>query len=257
MLKKILNKFNHLFFSFNPKIKSKNKKVQHVGTIYGGYDVFEDSLDKPIILSCGLGEDASFDIEMIDKYDAKVFCIDPTPRAKEHYYKIKSRFGKKAEEEYNESGYLKPETYNLENVNDTNLIFIDKAIWSENDKDLKLYYPKNKNFVSLSINKKSEYDQTEFHLSKTVTFAEIIRQNDLNCVDILKLDIEGAEIDVIYNFLNNPKFLPNQLIVEFDIRRRPSINSYVKLNKINKRIEKYYELININLKGDFTYLRNV
>ena len=38
------------------------------------------NLSQPIIISCGLGEDASFDIDMINRFGAKILCIDPTPR---------------------------------------------------------------------------------------------------------------------------------------------------------------------------------
>ena len=65
MIKKILNKINSKLFKFNPNFK-KEKKLVKIGTIYGGYDVYCKNLINPIILSCGLGEDASFDIDMIN-----------------------------------------------------------------------------------------------------------------------------------------------------------------------------------------------
>ena len=54
--------------------------------------------------------------------------------------------------------------------------------------------------------------------------------------------------------LLNSKILPNQILVEFDVRRRPSYKNKKKLNQIHRKICDKYELININKKGDFTYL---
>ena len=81
MINRVLNKFNQLFFKFNPKI-NKNILTKKIGTFYGGYDICDDQLKIPNIISCGLGEDATFDIEMINNYNAKIFAIDPTPSKK-------------------------------------------------------------------------------------------------------------------------------------------------------------------------------
>ena len=257
MINKIINKINNFFFKFVPKIESDFYNIKHIGTQYGGYDIFDDNLSQPIIISCGLGEDASFDIEMINIYDAKVFSIDPTPRSCEYYNNLKKRFGKIGNGKFNETGFLNVDLYNLKKVNNNNFRYINKAIWSEYDKEIQLFFPKNKNFVSLSINNKEQYDEKNYILSKTISYDQIIKKHNLEKVDILKLDIEGAEIEVIHSLLNQEeKIFPNQLIVEFDIRRRPSFKSLRELNKVHRKIKKYYKLININAKGDFTYLRH-
>ena len=59
MIKKVINKFNNFFFKFEPKIDNNSFHIRHIGTQYGGYDIFDDNLYKPVIISCGLGEDAS------------------------------------------------------------------------------------------------------------------------------------------------------------------------------------------------------
>ena len=51
--------------------------------------------------------------------------------------------------------------------------------------------------------------------------------------------------------------IPNQILVEFDIRRRPNFKSYLKLKNIHKKISYKYDLININPKGDFTYIKKI
>ena len=41
-----------------------------------------------IVVSAGVGEDISFDIELMNNFQAKLFLIDPTPRAIATYKKL-------------------------------------------------------------------------------------------------------------------------------------------------------------------------
>ena len=88
---------------------------------------------------------------------------------------------------------------------------------------------------------------------ETIDYQSILNLYNIKNVDILKLDIEGGEIEVLNSLLNS-KNLPNQILVEFDARRRPSYKNKKKHNQVHKKICDKYELININKKGDFTYL---
>ena len=121
MINKIINKINFKLFKFNHNFQ-KNKSLIKIGTTYGGYDIVNQNLKEPIVLSCGLGEDASFDIDMINKFDAKVFILDPTPRSKIYFNKLKDNFGNSKIEDYNESGYLQPNCYDLQKINSYEMI---------------------------------------------------------------------------------------------------------------------------------------
>jgi hypothetical protein len=51
------------------------------GTKYGGFYVYPDRLcQESIIYSFGVGEDVSFDLELIEKYNCHVFAFDPTQK---------------------------------------------------------------------------------------------------------------------------------------------------------------------------------
>lgn len=251
MLTRVIKKIFRILFLFNPKIEKKLKLV-NLGTTYGGYHIYNNNFKNPVVISCGLGEDASFDIEMINNFNAKIIVIDPTPRSIEYYGKIIKNLGKNRDKEYDESGNLDIGSYDLRKVNKKNFVFLDKAIWSKNDEKIKLYYPSNPEHVSLSINTQ-DLENKNFFLSETITFTKICDIFNLETIDILKLDIEGAEIEVLNNILDN-KNLPNQILVEFDIRRRVNYKNKKILIKIHKRLKKFYYLVNINQKGDFTYI---
>ena len=75
-MKQIAKKIYNLFTYFNPEVK-KNFETSKIGTIYGGYDIYEKFLKNPVVISCGLGEDASFDIDMINKYKARSYKFKP------------------------------------------------------------------------------------------------------------------------------------------------------------------------------------
>jgi hypothetical protein len=251
MLKRIIKNFFLFFFKFYPSY-NKELNLTHVGTLYGGYDIFDKYLDKPNIISCGLGEDASFDIDMINKYNSKIISVDPTPRAKDHYAEIKKNFGKKNIKNYDESGRLNINSYDLRKVNENNFIFLDKAIWSNNNDQLKLYYPSKKDHVSLSITS-SKKDKKYYLTAKTINYISIIKNYNLDHVDVLKLDIEGAELEVLEDVLKI-KNLPRQILVEYDISKKLSIKSKFILNNLHNRICQKYRLIDINNKGDFLYI---
>lgn len=251
MLKRMLKNIFLFFFKFKPSYK-KELNLTHVGTLYGGYNIFDKYLDKPNIISCGLGEDASFDIDMINKYNSKIISVDPTPRAKDHYTEIKRNFGKKNIKNYDESGHLKIDSYDLRKVNETNFIFLDKAIWSNNDEELKLYYPSKKDHVSLSITSSTK-DKKYYFIAKTINYFSIVKNYNLDHVDILKLDIEGAELEVLEDVLK-VKNLPKQILVEYDISKKISIKSKFILNNLHNKICQKYRLIDINNKGDLLYI---
>jgi hypothetical protein len=52
------------------------------GSEYGGFAFLEDSLSaNSVVLSCGVGEDVSFDLSIIRKYKCRIVAVGPTPKA--------------------------------------------------------------------------------------------------------------------------------------------------------------------------------
>ena len=68
------------------------------------------------IISCGVGEDISFEIELIAKCNLSVILIDPTPRSIIHFESICDRLGKQKEHSYSTSGSQIASSYDLSNI---------------------------------------------------------------------------------------------------------------------------------------------
>ena len=134
----------------NPKLQINKIQfpLKSFGSKYGGWVICDsDNLRSATIVSCGLGEDATFDVEIASYYDLKVLIIDPTPRAFSHFEKIVSRLGKQKEINYSVGGAQLTNSYDLTKLNSSSLKLIPKAIW-ENDQQVRFYYPSVEEHVS-------------------------------------------------------------------------------------------------------------
>tara|TARA_B000000532_G_scaffold243730_1_gene240646 strand:- start:1801 stop:2601 length:801 start_codon:yes stop_codon:yes gene_type:complete len=265
-MKEIKKKFNNIkiiFMLFLIKClvkKVKIKNIKYLGSKYGGwYFKPKNILKKSIIISAGLGEDASFDIELINNYDCKIIIIDPTPRAITHFKKILSKAGYTKIKKYSNHGYQNIRSYNLKKINKYNFKLIEKALFNTNNKKIKFFLPPNKNHVSHSINNWQNNYKTnsDFIVVKTINIKKIIKKFKISKIELIKLDIEGAEIQVIKNMLQN-KIYPNQICVEFDELHKPSLNSFLKFFRTHKMLQaNNYQAIRTNSKlQDMLYIRS-
>ena len=250
------------FEYYKPKIIiNKNHKTITLGNSYGGKGVLDlPSLNNANIISCGLGEDASFDIEFANKYNATVVIIDPTPRAIDYYNaiieKIKNK-GKKLAKLKKDN--ILNNSYNLSKIKEKQLILEKFALWNEKT-TLKFYLPINKKHVSHSIvNFQNSYqtdDKYEHIKVNTITISEIMDKYKINKIELLKLDIEGAEIVVLEKMLLD-QIYPNQICVEFDGLNFPCKKAKSDFEKIDSMLRaNHYILIYYDGLADFTYLLN-
>lgn len=239
------------------KIRFKNdRNLITLGSNYGGWTFLDDeNLYNSTIISAGLGEDASFDIEFINKYNSKVIIIDPTPKSLIHFDLICFNIGNPKTSDYpSKTGKMPISSYNLENIELNQLNIIPKALWTEKTK-LKFYKPINPEHVSHSIsNFQNNYDQNGEHIEvETTTIEEIMIQNNLKEIPILKLDIESAEINVLSKMIEQQIF-PTQIMVEFDELNRPSKKVYKKIDDLLTLLSQKYELKHSERKTNFLFV---
>lgn len=186
ILKRIFTKIRRTFFpewSPNLDLTIESKRL---GSKYGGWNILSQKLNNDsIIYSFGIGEDASFDTSMIEHFGCKIHAFDPTPRS------IK---------------------WVTENIKNKNFIFHEYGLGGC-DRIAVFSAPDNPNHVSQTIIS-SEFESTpkiEVQLKSLITISEELGHEQ---IDLLKMDIEGAEYEVIDSLKDLPK-LPKQLLVEF------------------------------------------
>ena len=235
-------------------------EIIYLGTEYGGWSLVNlNNLENCTIISAGLGEDASFDIEFANKYNAKVIIVDPTPKAIKHYNEIINSLGKISTTKYIKGGKQPISSYNLSKLKKDNLILFKKALWNKNQ-NIRFYSPPNPKHVSYSIiNFQNKYAlNTSFIKVEAITIDNLLDELRLNKNDIplIKLDIEGAEIEFLIDCFKK-NFKPKQILVEFDELNKPSKIGYKRVKKINQLLVKNnYKLLKRDGKANFLYFYN-
>lgn len=173
---------------YRPRVQVR-RAWERLGTEYGGYAVCPDGLGSgSIVYSFGVGEDISFDLELISKWGAEVFAFDPTPRSIA----------------WVRSQELPPGFH-----------FYGYGV-SNGDGAIPLYTHEDPTFVSCSMLRHSR-------TTDKAVVAEVRRVSTIQKmlsharIDVLKLDIEGAEYCVIKDVLASGVDV-GQILVEFHDR---------------------------------------
>lgn len=169
---------------------SAELKVEMVrlGSAYGGWIVAIDPLrrvNSPVVLSFGLGDDISFDEAICRNFGAIVYGFDPTPSSLD---------------------CLKRKGI------PSNMQIMPIGI-SSFDGDQEFCLPDGElrgNFSSKATNGRT----TTCRVMRYDTLLEML---NIQHIDILKLDVEGAEYEVIPQIMSS-RLLPRQLLVEFHHR---------------------------------------
>lgn len=223
------------------KIDIPNVNLTKLGTNYGGWFVPSNMvLNKDsIIYSGGVGEDISFDLLLSHKYDSNILLIDPTKRSSKHYQEIKEYYKNKNTEIF--SGDIQKDYHDSIkdlNINFNKINYSEKGLWDKKE-SLKFYKPTNEKYVSHSLIEgmtSREYDIVEVNSIKN-----IMESNNHKKIDLLKLDIEGAEIKVLKQMLDDHIF-PTYLLVEFDLflQKKDKDN---ETKKIINRLNTYYDIL--------------
>jgi len=185
--------------------------TERIGTPYGGWIIPKDWLTQDsVCYLVGAGEDISFDLGVAAKYGCQVHIFDPTPRAVSHFEEIAKglKQGLPAKCSTSPSG-LYPE-YPLELA--AHLKFHPIGIWNE-DTTLRFFAPQNEAHVSHSLVNLQHSDR---HIEVPVRqLSGLMLELGHRRLNLLKLDIEGAEYQVIQSILEN-KIEIDVLCIEFD-----------------------------------------
>lgn len=241
------------------RFASKQHPLINLGTEYGGWTFVDDQdLKGSVIVSAGLGEDASFDVAFANRYDAKVVIVDPTPRAVAHFGEVSARFGLRGSKPFNQTGKQDAASYDLSKIDASQLILVKKALWNEVG-SVRFYEPKDKSHVSHSIsNFQNDYNKDADYIDvPAVDLISLLEELgiSLDKVKLVKMDIEGAEIEVVKHMLSN-KFFPNQILLEIDELNFPSKVAYSRASEISAALKAHgYKVIWSDGRANFLFYR--
>ncbi|EDX74631.1 methyltransferase, FkbM family protein [Coleofasciculus chthonoplastes PCC 7420] len=156
-------------------IKDCPYRLEKIGSDYGGW-VVPTNLIKPdwVCYCAGVGEDITFDLGIIERFSCNVFAFEPTPRAKKYVGKIA--------------------------VNNKKFHFYQIGLWSK-DSIQKFFVPTNPRFVSHSILNLSETQ--DFFEANCQRLSTIMQNLEHEKIDLLKMDIEGAEHEVLKSLIED------------------------------------------------------
>lgn len=176
------------------------------------------------VLSAGVGEDVSFDIDLQRATGATIVLVDPTPRAIAHVDSLRS----------GESNY------DLRGVDLQKMPLDPTALWVK-EGFIEFWAPDDPSHVSYSIvNLQGTSEALRVPCARLST---ILRRHGIEKLKLLKIDIEGAEIEVLGNMLDEG-IRPQCILVEFDELNFPGRSSSRRvINCVERLLHAGYQLI--------------
>lgn len=205
----------------------KTYRKERFGSIYGGWDVVTSSINpNSIVYSFGVGEDATFDAALIDKFGVTVHAFDPTPKSID--WVDKQGF----------SDHFVMHNYGLASFD---------GVASFNP-------PINPNHVSHTLlDRPSTMPKAiSVPFKKLNTIMEELGHNQ---IDVLKMDIEGAEYEVVEDIIHSG-VRPKQILIEFH-HRFPGVGIAKTKEAIKKIKSMGYFLFSVSPNNkEFGFIRN-
>jgi len=180
-----------------------------------------------IVYSIGVGRDISFDRDIIKEYGAEVYAFDPTPIAIQ---------------------WLK--TQSLPNQ----FHFVPKGLASY-DGEAFFALPKNHNTSLSIIASGSVTDQDQVFKGEVCKLQTLMRILGHTHIDVLKIDIEGAEYDVINDIVDNAGNI-TQLLIEFHHRMKIGYDLHHTSDAIERLRSAGFRIFSVSPRGfEYSFIR--
>ena len=188
-----------------PRVES-TRQLEHFGTEYGGYHLDASLLHcDSVIYSVGIGEDISFDRALIEQFGVQVEAFDPTPKVKDWL-----------------AGQILPQQFH----------FHDHGI-ADFDGEAVFYLPARAYWVSHSLVATPQFSRKSRQVSMK-RLKTVMQELGHRVIDVLKMDVEGAEYGVLEDMLRE-KIPVRQLLVEF--HHRFSVIGTQKTRRVLARLQ--------------------
>jgi FkbM family methyltransferase len=172
--------------------------TERLGTEYGGWVIPSGFIGEHSICYCvGAGEDVSFDTQLAERFRANVWVMDPTPRAIRHFAELTESVAAGNPFPINRNPAT---TYDVSAEGLARIAYLPFGLWKTSDV-LRFYAPHNPAHVSYSI-LNLQHTDTWFE-APVKRLSDVLRDLGHDHVDLLKLDVEGAEYEVLDTILED------------------------------------------------------
>lgn len=180
-----------------------------------------------ICYCAGCGEDISFDLGLIDLIGCQVFAFDPIPRAIDYVGVVAAGNPK----------------YH----------FFSVGLWDK-QASLRFFAPKNSSHVSHSLLNLQKTDQ--YICVNVKRLSCLMKELGHNRIDLLKIDVEGAEYKVLNSILEDGLDV-KVLCVEYDECFNPLDAKYKHRVKssVSSLIRHGYSLVCSQGNGNYTFIK--
>jgi FkbM family methyltransferase len=190
-----------------------------LGNKNASWTIIPDLINKEsTIYSFGAGTDISFDLALISKFNINLHVFDPTPKSIQ---------------------YLKQKQL------PKNFIFHEIGLASY-DGTANFALPENPDHVSASIIQKP--GNNDFFIGEVKRLQTIMHELKHSQIDLLKMDIEGAEYDVIDDLISS-KVKVKQLLIEFH-HRFPNVGISKTKDVIKKLRMNGFSVFHVSTSGE-------
>jgi FkbM family methyltransferase len=163
--------------------------LRRFGSEYGGYCLDESLVNScSVVYSLGIGEDISFDLSLIARVGAEIHAFDPTPRVASWL-----------------AAQSLPDKFH----------FYPSAIAGQDGHET-FYLPRQTRWISHSLLPARQYSAESITVP-VMRLSTGMRVLGHRTIDVLKMDIEGAEYAVIEEIVRE-NISVGQLLVEFHHR---------------------------------------
>ncbi|MEZ6128492.1 MAG: FkbM family methyltransferase [Planctomycetaceae bacterium] len=201
-------------------------RCESFGAANAPWDIVTDELNSDsVVYSFGVGEDASFDMQLIERFNLSVHAFDPTPKSIEWVQRQNL-----------------PEKFILHEYGVADF-----------DGTVAFYPPENPDHVSHTILNRTSAGREPITVP-VKSLRSILHELNQDRIDVLKMDIEGAEYDVIRDIFQGDVF-PKQILVEFH-HRFPGISAARTRDSIEAIRAAGYRLFSISASNEeFCFIR--
>jgi FkbM family methyltransferase len=177
--------------------------------------------ESSVVYSFGVGNDISFDLALINHVDVCIYAFDPTPEVKEW----------------------------VSNKNLPKQFLFNSVGLADYDGKAKFYPPINPGHISASMLERKETKNLAYKVDVR-SLKSILDELGHKQIDLLKMDIEGAEYAVI-NSMKKANILPKKLLVEFHHQFK-NVGVKKTISAVKKLHEMGYQVFHVSESGKRT-----